>query len=512
LSVVSCIVSFVPRRRESSAPPVVHRTARVALRVTAGQRRRLFGLLRSGGDVWAAVLELSGWRRRRGARPLAGYQELCRELAVAGEGTFGELSSVGARSVLRAYSDAWMTAARRRRAGEASVRFPRRRRALVPVRFYAGTFTVDGRRVRLPVTRGRPALWVRLARPLPYPAEQLRSVRLVSVGCRLFLDVTAEVPIRDYPAVNGPDPARAAGVDLGVIHPFAVLAPRGGDEGPDAALLVSGRALRAEHRLHLAESKARSRAVAGRAPAHGKQGSRRWKKYRRRSRALQRRHRRRLAQARHEAARTVVSWAVEQRIGTLVVGDPRGLLDRDAGRRQNKALRDWAVGSLMRTLTDKAELAGIAVEVIDERGTSSTCPACGQRVARPRGRIFSCRHCRFTGHRDLVGAANIAARAAGHGRGSDGGAVTGTTPVTTHRRAGRHLPGAGRSRRDPRRGLISRPPGRPTATHPVARDGGSIWPAVARPAAAPAPESRSPASAARIKHCPPEGETCLTRH
>jgi hypothetical protein len=250
----------MPRRRDPAAPPVVHRTARVALRVTVGQRRRrLFGLLRSGGDVWAAVLELNRWRRRRGDRPLAGYQELCRELTAAGEGTFGELSITGARSVLRAYSDAWMSAARRRRAGDLTARFPRRRRGLVPVRCYAGTFTLDGLRVRLPVARGRPPLWVRLARPVPYPAEQVRSVRLVNEGPRLFLEVTAEVPLACYPAGEGPNPARAAGVDLGIIHPYAVLAPRGTAGGCDAALLVSGRALRAEHRLHLAESKARAR-------------------------------------------------------------------------------------------------------------------------------------------------------------------------------------------------------------------------------------------------------------
>src|SRR3954471_963901 len=153
------MVSSMPRRRDPAAPSVVHRTARVAVRATGGQRRRLFGLLRAGGDVWAAVLELNGWRRRRGDRPLVGDQELCRELAASGEGTFGDLSSVVARSVLRAYSDAWMSAARRRRAGAAAVRSPRRRRALVPVRFYAGTFAVAedaaGRgRVRLPVAGG----------------------------------------------------------------------------------------------------------------------------------------------------------------------------------------------------------------------------------------------------------------------------------------------------------------------------------------------------------------------
>jgi hypothetical protein len=114
---VPCCNSLMPRKRDLNAPPVVYRTARCGLRVTRAQRGRLFGLLRSAGDVWCAVLELNSWRRRRQDVPLAGYRELCRELAVSGPGTFGELDSVGARSVLRRYSDAWFATAARRRAG-----------------------------------------------------------------------------------------------------------------------------------------------------------------------------------------------------------------------------------------------------------------------------------------------------------------------------------------------------------------------------------------------------------
>ncbi|MDZ5443357.1 hypothetical protein U2F26_11530 [Micromonospora sp. 4G57] len=125
-------------------PRVVHRTARVAVRVTPGQRRRCFGLLRCAGDVWACVLEVNAWRRRRGDAPLVGYQQLCRELSGSGPGTFGDLDSVGARSVLRRFSDAWFAAAKRRKDGDVSARFPRRRRGLVPVRWYHGTFTLDG--------------------------------------------------------------------------------------------------------------------------------------------------------------------------------------------------------------------------------------------------------------------------------------------------------------------------------------------------------------------------------
>ena len=154
---------------------MVYRTARCGLRVTRAQRSRLFGLLRSAGDVWCAVLELNRWRRRRQDPPLAGYQELCRELAQSGPGTFGELDSVGARSVLRRYSDAWFAAAARRKAGDASARFPRRRRGLVPVRWHAGTFTLDGRALRLPVARGARRCWC--AWTGTCPIRQSRFVR-----------------------------------------------------------------------------------------------------------------------------------------------------------------------------------------------------------------------------------------------------------------------------------------------------------------------------------------------
>ena len=133
---------------------MVRRTARVGLRVTRAQRQRCLGLLCSAGDVWACVLERNAWARRHGGPMLVSYQDLCRELTAAGPGTFGELDTTGARSVLRRYSDAWFTAAARRKTGDLTARFPRRRRGLLPVRYYHATFTLHGRRLRLPVTRG----------------------------------------------------------------------------------------------------------------------------------------------------------------------------------------------------------------------------------------------------------------------------------------------------------------------------------------------------------------------
>jgi IS605 OrfB family transposase len=416
----------------SAAPHLVLRTAHIALRVTHRQANRCYGLLWSAGDVWAWLLDTNRQRHQQGEQPVTGYQALCHQLTSAGP--FGELSITGARSVLQRYSAAWFQAANRRKSGQQDAGFPRRKRALVPVRFYNGRFKIDGQRVRLPVAAGQPELWVRLARPLPYPPEQVRAVTLLAEGRRLWLAVTAAVPVQQH----GLDPDRVAGVDLGIIHPYAVVTE-------DAGLLASGRALRAESYLHLEDQKARHARAAKRAPKRGQRGSRRWKRYRARLRRAEIRHRRRVQQAQHEAAKHVVAFAVQHRVGTVVIGDPKGITDLDAGRVQNLRLRRWRRTHLLQALRDKAEKAGMVVRLVDERGTSSTCPACRRRVTKPKSREFYCPHCGLHGHRDLVGARNIAAKAGG------GPTSTGLPVLVEHRRAG-IVP----ARRDRRRHLHDR--------------------------------------------------------
>jgi IS605 OrfB family transposase len=416
----------------SAAPRLLHRTATIRLRLTRRQTRRCYGLLRSAGDVWAWLLDSNRQRHQRDEPAISNYQALCRELAKS-DG-FGELSTVGARSVLRRYADAWFQAAKRRRAGQQDAGFPRRKRALVPVRFYHGTFLLDGTRVRLPVARGRPELWVRLARPLPFPDAEVRAVTLLADGGRLWLAVTAAVPVQQHDL----DPGRVAGVDLGIIHPYAVVTQ-------DAGLLVSGRAIRAESWLHRADQQARQAKAARRAPRPGQRGSRRWRRHRARLRRVEARHRRRVHHAQHQAARQAVAFALHRRVGTLLVGDPKGITDRNAGRVQNWRLRQWRRTHLLQALQDKAELAGIVVRLVDERGTSSTCPTCHRWVSKPSGREFRCPACTFQGHRDLVGACNIAAKAGG------GPTSVGVPTLVEHRRAG-VVP----ARRDRRRHLHDR--------------------------------------------------------
>jgi transposase len=134
-----------------------------------------------------------------------------------------------------------------------------------------------------------------------------------------------------------------------------------------------------------------------------------------------------------------VAWAVARRVGSLVVGDLTGIEAKRSGRHHNRRTTRWRRAHLLRALADKAEVAGMAVVKLGERGTSSTCPRCGARSVA-QGRVFVCSSCSYRGHRDLVGARNIAAR---------GGGITTEPSVVTHRRVG-----AVRTRRDRRRQLM----------------------------------------------------------
>jgi transposase len=284
------------------------------------------------------------------------------------------------------------------------------------------------------------------------------------------------------------DPARVAGIDVGIIHPYAAVGPDGD------AFVISGRALRAEERLHLEDSKRREARAAARAPRRGQRGSRRWRRLRATQRKAERRHRARIRLAHHGAAKAVVAWAVTRRVGTLVIGDPQGIGRSDSGRRQNwRVNTTWRRTHLTGALTDKAIRAGIKVVLVDERGSSSTCPRCRYRT-KPKGRVFTCSACGLLAHRDVVGAANIAAR---------GGGTLDDFPdesSTAHRRAG--SPPTRRDRRrhqwDTRRAARSCPtPGRPADTKTAGSRSKGLRPHPAR-TAGPGRERHNPTAPPRI--------------
>ncbi|MBO0714168.1 MAG: hypothetical protein J2P59_05405, partial [Acidimicrobiales bacterium] len=229
----------------------VVRTFRAKVMATPGQRRRCLELLEGAGDAWAFCIDRFHERRRNGLGNANSLGQLWPDQKA--HGPFGELSAHCAQDVTKAWSAAFFESMRRRSAGQ-KARLPLRKRHRVPVTWRKGEFYFPPRRqggrprVVLLTRRGSANVELRLSHDDPYDQQGIRAVRLVEEAGALFVDLTAFVAV--VPAAL--DEAQAAGVDVGIIHPLA-LAYR------DRALVVSGRALRAEEFLHLADTKDRQR-------------------------------------------------------------------------------------------------------------------------------------------------------------------------------------------------------------------------------------------------------------
>jgi IS605 OrfB family transposase len=255
----------------------------------------------------------------------------------------------------------------------------------------------------------------------------------------------------------------AAGVDPGIIHPLAVAAG-------DRAVLISGRAVRAEEFLHLEDTKVRDQVKAAKRgpqrarPGHpGKRGSRRWRKLAARQRHHEARNRRVVTQAANRAANLAGEFLVDQaHAHTVLIGDPKGIERIQAGRVHNRRIHRWARTHTRQALVYRLEECGITAVLVDERGTSSECPTC-RAAARKSGRVLTCTNpdCGKVHHRDVAGAQNMVAKA-GH-------APTDITR-TEHRRVGtparrdrrRHLYDQTRSKKTPHGSARTRA-GRPTS-------------------------------------------------
>jgi transposase len=302
---------------------------------TSAKKARAYGLMVAGGDVWAWVIDRFHQRARAGLANANSLAELWPDQKA--HGPFGELTAHCAQDVTKAWSAAFFEATRRRKAG-GEARLPLKKHRLVAVRWRTGEFrlhpAVDSSRFRIELStrRGTKNLVLGLAISPPYDPASVREVRLVDDGGELFVHLTARVAINTAEV----DPAIAAGVDLGVIHPLAVSVG-------EAALLVSGRAQRAEEFLHLKDTKSRHQALARKRspkratpdrPALG--GSRRWRKTARRQRAAEAKNRRVSRLVTQQAANLAVGFITHSGAGRVAIGDPRGVTAKAAGNVHNR--------------------------------------------------------------------------------------------------------------------------------------------------------------------------------
>jgi hypothetical protein len=173
-----------------------------------------------------------------------------------------------------------------------------------------------------------------------------------------------------------------AGVDPGIIHPLAVATA-------DQALLISGRAVRAEEFLHLEDQKARQRKMATkRSPLRAKAGqprrtrSRRWKQLARSQRKAEARDRRVVKLAGNRAARLAAAFMVANHVSLAVIGDPTGIEKKASGRQQNRRTGRWARTHQRDALCYRLEEVGISAVLTEDGAPLLSAPPVGPR--RPR--------------------------------------------------------------------------------------------------------------------------------
>jgi len=135
-------------------------------------------------------------------------------------------------------------------------------------------------------------------------------------------------------------------------------------------------------------------------------GSRRWRRLNRKKRRFLELIRCRREHLLHTITARAVRWCLERGVKTLYAGNPGNITAKDCGKKHNQRLHQWAFGQTFDLLKYKLAVHGIEFVLVDEEGTSSTCPSCSTKGTF-KGRVFQCPNCGFSCHRDVVGCINI---------------------------------------------------------------------------------------------------------
>jgi len=121
----------------------------------------------------------------------------------------------------------------------------------------------------------------------------------------------------------------------------------------------------------------------------------------------------------HNATKTIAAAAVERRTA-IVLENIEGIRSlyrkgNGQGRKYRGRMNGWSFGEVQRQIEYKARWAGLPVIRLsrrETRGSSVTCPRCGERLQSDKRleRKLWCGNCRIVMDRDMVAAVNLARR------------------------------------------------------------------------------------------------------
>ncbi|HEY9633825.1 MAG TPA: transposase [Coleofasciculaceae cyanobacterium] len=295
-----------------------------------------------------------------------------------------ELHSQSVQLVCRAFIGNIDSTRENRKHGLKDIKYPWRDKKFYPTYWHRQAVKHEKGKTVLSMGKGR--------KPIVLPIEIDKHCTIVKLIWNRGFELHVSYNVEVLPAVKTDV---TAAIDLGEIHLAAVTTSSG------TGLIVTGRGIRSlkrqRHKQLRTISKKQSRCT---------KGSKRWKKLQRALYQLCLRTERRIRDLRHKATTCVVSFLKAQGVSQIYIGNPDGVRRKKSGRKHNQRMSGWEYGTDINYLTYKCRIAGIKASDGHERGSSSTCPACGHRH-KPKNRNWKCPKCKFTGHRDMVGAVNI---------------------------------------------------------------------------------------------------------
>lgn len=194
------------------------------------------------------------------------------------------------------------------------------------------------------------------------------------------------------------DSKNVSAIDLGEIHSITSIDNNGN------AIIITGRKMRS-----IKQRRNKMQANIYSLMSNCKKNSNQYNKYLKASRNLSHTHNKMILDCVHKITKQYVDYCILNNISTVFYGDLDSATRNTKGRVRSatgQKLQQFNHGEITRQLENKLSRYGIKMIKVKEYYTSKKCPMC-KELNNPLGRNYTCKHCGYRQHRDIVGAMNI---------------------------------------------------------------------------------------------------------
>jgi len=109
----------------------------------------------------------------------------------------------------------------------------------------------------------------------------------------------------------------------------------------------------------------------------------------------------------HCISKQIVDFAKQNNIAQINMEKLSGIRQKTSKSRKNKHyIHTWSFYRMQQFVEYKARREGILVVYVNPKNTSQICPCCGE-LNKAEDRLYVCKDCGYSTHRDRVGAMNI---------------------------------------------------------------------------------------------------------